>query len=587
LTPPAEARRAGLAVPELDGLPTDPQPRSEVRFRLRAVGGSAGPEKGQGDVADEGDRLRLGTREAGTVVPVRDLRAGMDDLSFHPEAGRPTDDAARARMRAAMAAIRRDLGFESATLFVPGGDGWQVFERDGATRPWHALLDPALLEGADEAAAYPDVRDLPGFGIRLAGLGCASVAILPVPDGGRLLLDSGTPSREDGWIERARPYLALIGLMAGPAWTEGGALRNHEEVAALDRVFAVCQGALNSSRATFESLLGDVREALKADELFLISERGAHTEVLASPEGPSRSLPGRVGLDRADQPGIGFDAEGAAQLALAVGASSRALAGAFGRLEEPVEALLAGWAEGPALSSVTMTVVARTVSTARSALEGRSRAVSSLMDRERTKMADALHDGLTQTVAGAVLQLEALRKRIEHDPADAVSVLENSKTEIRRALAELRGLLFDLHHGMEEETAPAEPLTQYVQDVVKRWRLPARVAVEGDLGKVPGRVLSVAYIVIREALANAAKHAAGHNVTVTLAATETELVVMVGDTGQGFTTQKEAAARGAYHFGLDMLRRRVAEVGGRIQIDSRAGRGTRVVARLPYEGAQS
>jgi signal transduction histidine kinase len=206
--------------------------------------------------------------------------------------------------------------------------------------------------------------------------------------------------------------------------------------------------------------------------------------------------------------------------------------------------------------------------------------LSAVIDRERERMAYALHDGLTQTVTGAILELEGLQRRIEEDPEGAVATLERSKEEIRKALAELRSVLFDLSRGAEERL-PVEPLMRYVDDVVKRWRLPARVAVEGDLSRVPSRTLGVAYVVIREALANAAKHAAGTNVTVSLSATSHELRVTVGDAGRGFTRAEEEAARQAHHFGLDMLRRRVREVGGTLTVDSRPGRGTRVIAKLP------
>jgi len=166
-------------------------------------------------------------------------------------------------------------------------------------------------------------------------------------------------------------------------------------------------------------------------------------------------------------------------------------------------------------------------------------------------------------------------------------VLEGSKTEIRRALGEIRAMLFDLHRPIEDAPKASEPLTRYIEDVVKRWRLPARVAVEGDLSEVPARVLSVAYVVIREALANAAKHASNSNVTVQLSAGEHDLTVTVGDAGQGFTRRDEELARRENHIGLEMLRRRVGEIGGNLEIESRPGDGTRVVAKLPLAEAAS
>jgi signal transduction histidine kinase len=524
---------------------------------------------------------RTFTQSTRSSVPER---PAQPELAFETPTPR-TPNSADPRMARALVALRDDLGFETASLYVRGPDGWELLIRAGSSRAWHGVLDPSVLEGTDEAADYADVRSIPGIGARLAGLGCASLAILPTPDGGRLLLDSGRPSPRGGWVERARPYLDLLSIMSGPGWGQAGSLRSEQEVAALDRLFSACQDALARSSSTVEDLLDRARHCLGADELFLITDRTARVDVLGSPGGRIGPISRDV-LAALDHGGEVLNQRVLSEMAVALGASSRALAGASGRDGEAAEIVLAGWADGPALSTASMTVAARTISTARAALQARRQAVSTLMDRERARMAYALHDGLTQTVTGAVLQLDALAKRIEGDPEGALAILDTARKEIRRALAELRGMLFDLTPSTEEGQVD-EPLTRYVQDVVKRWRLPARVAVEGDLSGVPSRVLSVAYVVIREALANAAKHAEGRGVTVSLTAGDADLMVTVGDGGRGFTREDELAAREAHHVGLDLLRRRVGEVGGQLNIESRPGRGTRVIAKLPIHEVAS
>jgi signal transduction histidine kinase len=403
--------------------------------------------------------------------------------------------------------------------------------------------------------------------------------MLPLPYGGRLLLDSRTPATRGGWIERTRPYLELVGIMAGPVLPATSALQNHEEVAALDRVFTACQDAVANLSSTLEELVSRVRDAIWAGELFVVSDRGFHLEVLSSPAGTTTRIPRDEALRF--EAGTDLDGDSLRRLAMAIGATSRALSGAVGHGDPSGEIVLAGWAEGPAMSPVSTRVVARAVSTARTALQNRQRAVTTLFDRERARLAYALHDDLTQTVTGAVLELEGLRRRIERDPQEAMDVLESSKSEIRRALAELRAILFELSKTTDQLEQQNAPLARYVEDVVKRWRLPARVAVEGSLNSVPPRILSVAYTVIREALTNAAKHSATTNVTVTITADERDLTVMIGDAGRGFTPQEERAAKQDNHFGLSMLRRRVSEVGGEMRIESQPGKGTRVIAQLP------
>jgi signal transduction histidine kinase len=115
--------------------------------------------------------------------------------------------------------------------------------------------------------------------------------------------------------------------------------------------------------------------------------------------------------------------------------------------------------------------------------------------------------------------------------------------------------------------------------VIERWQLPANWSVEGDVTSVPRPVLDVASSVIRESVANAAKHADSTDVAVAVEASPTGLEVRVEDRGRGFLPASTGLHAG--HLGLEMMRRRVAEMNGTLDIQSSPGKGTRVVARLP------
>jgi signal transduction histidine kinase len=85
--------------------------------------------------------------------------------------------------------------------------------------------------------------------------------------------------------------------------------------------------------------------------------------------------------------------------------------------------------------------------------------------------------------------------------------------------------------------------------------------------------------VIRESVANAAKHASGRGVAVAVRAARGVVEVTVEDHGTGFEPSNTGMRVG--HLGLEMMRRRVAAVHGTLDIESAPGEGTRVVARLP------
>ena len=200
--------------------------------------------------------------------------------------------------------------------------------------------------------------------------------------------------------------------------------------------------------------------------------------------------------------------------------------------------------------------------------------VESLLLEERTRWAMTIHDGLTQSVTSAILEVQALRHRIEADPASAVEVLEEVEAAIRHDLSEIREILFQLDEGRLHDDPS---FAVFVRELVDRWKLPARLTIEGEVDVVPESVLEVAHGVVGEALANAAKHSGSKDVTVRVVCGPDELLIVVEDRGRGIA----AVTDDDPHFGLRLLRTRVDEIGGSIAVESTPGRGVRVVAVLP------
>lgn len=196
--------------------------------------------------------------------------------------------------------------------------------------------------------------------------------------------------------------------------------------------------------------------------------------------------------------------------------------------------------------------------------------------RERTRLAYAIHDGLTQVVTASVLELEWLARRARVSPEEAADALRQGAEDLRRALEEIRGVLAELS---PESPHGAGGLEGLVRDLRERWQLPAEWSIEGDLGAVPREVLEAASAVIREAVANAAKHSGTDRVRVGVSVGPDLLEARVEDRGRGFVPEEVPAHDG--HLGLAMMRRRVEEVGGELRVESSPADGTRVVARLP------
>ena len=105
------------------------------------------------------------------------------------------------------------------------------------------------------------------------------------------------------------------------------------------------------------------------------------------------------------------------------------------------------------------------------------------MLEERARWAMRIHDGLTQSVTSAVLELQALRTRILADPAGAVASLSGVEAAIRADLA--RGPPDAVRALRGSAPAASRRSRTFIDELLARWGLPARVTIEGDVDAVP------------------------------------------------------------------------------------------------------
>jgi two-component system NarL family sensor kinase len=192
-------------------------------------------------------------------------------------------------------------------------------------------------------------------------------------------------------------------------------------------------------------------------------------------------------------------------------------------------------------------------------------------DRERRRLAEALHDEAIQNLLAARQELR------EAERGDAGS-LERARSVVDLTVDQLRGAVFDLHPYLLEQSGLPAALEAVAEEAGRRGRFSARVRVGPDAaGEHDQLVLSLA----RELLVNAAKHAEAHEVTVAVARTDGQLLLEVADDGRGISPGRLDDAPGEGHIGLASCAQRVEALGGAFVVGVRPAGGTRVRATLP------
>ena len=123
-----------------------------------------------------------------------------------------------------------------------------------------------------------------------------------------------------------------------------------------------------------------------------------------------------------------------------------------------------------------------------------------------------------------------------------------------------------------------ETIEKFASQVSTLWSV--EVLIEGRISREPPiPVALAAFQIVQEGLTNALKHAQTSVITVRIREDGDDMVrIAVEDDGAGFDMAQEI---GEDHLGMRLMRERAAGVGGRIELDSAPGRGTRLEAILP------
>ena len=201
--------------------------------------------------------------------------------------------------------------------------------------------------------------------------------------------------------------------------------------------------------------------------------------------------------------------------------------------------------------------------------------------KERDRVARILHDDLQQQLYALQLELSLLESahQMEDDAAFETQLAE-MRDELLDALATTRRLNVDLSPAILHDEGLTEAIGWLAAQMEEQHRLAVTVEAEGSF-PVPDEGLRVLlFQAVRELLFNVVKHAGTLQAEVRLQREGDRVCITVHDNGRGFDRETilGSAPRGS---GLTNIRHRLSLVGGKLEIESVPGDGTRVIITAP------
>ena len=202
--------------------------------------------------------------------------------------------------------------------------------------------------------------------------------------------------------------------------------------------------------------------------------------------------------------------------------------------------------------------------------------------RERTHIANELHDSLAQTLTSIRFQVRVLDETIHQgDEAQVWTELEKIQASINEAHTEIRELIAHFR----SPTVLAS-LISSVQNTIDRFRqvntdIQVFFQNEWPESNLPAETEFHVLRIIQESLSNIRKHSDAENARIMMSGNGYDFIVLIEDDGVGFAEPKTSYHSGE-HIGLSIMRDRAMRFGGKLHVESEPGEGTRIVLEFSH-----
>lgn len=217
------------------------------------------------------------------------------------------------------------------------------------------------------------------------------------------------------------------------------------------------------------------------------------------------------------------------------------------------------------------------------------------VERERTRIAKDIHDDLGASLTRITLLSQSVRAELDNAPEAAADVdrIYRTARELTRAMDEIVWAVNPQHDTLD---SLATYLGRFAQDFLNAVHIRCRLDLPMQLPAWPltAEVRHNLFLAFKEALNNAVRHADASEVRVSLNIEPTGFALYLEDQGHGFATDTKGAGdsssmagRLASGNGLANMHQRLTEIGGRCDIHSVPGEGTKVTFFVPIKVPRS
>ncbi len=208
----------------------------------------------------------------------------------------------------------------------------------------------------------------------------------------------------------------------------------------------------------------------------------------------------------------------------------------------------------------------------------RARAIES----ERSRISRDLHDGILQTLLSVEIQLDVIRRKLLQAPEQAVSGLATLQQTVRNEGAELRRMVTDLRPLRVQSADMLDLMRGFAERFQNEAEIRVDLLINAAELQAPDRVCRELFQIYREALNNIKKHARATHVVVKLTQSESSIILVVDDNGEGFSFAGRFSGDelDRLRLGPISIKEHTRTVGGLLTVESSPGHGARLTVEV-------
>jgi ligand-binding sensor domain-containing protein/signal transduction histidine kinase len=209
------------------------------------------------------------------------------------------------------------------------------------------------------------------------------------------------------------------------------------------------------------------------------------------------------------------------------------------------------------------------------------------LERVRTRIATDLHDDIGSSLSRMALLSEVAKRKMDGSQDDSIPILTEIADSARAVVDSMSDIVWAIDPRLDDLSNVVFRVREFASDLLGgagiQWQLAGQP--EFDKVKLSPHQRRQLFLIFKEAINNAARHAGCNSVSLSLALLNNQVIGEIRDDGRGFavTSVPEKPGEGRGGHGLENIRKRAAQLGGQLTIDSSPGRGSTIKVEFPLK----